>query len=221
MRQVKNVAKVAAVVVVMAALCGTVQAADCTWQAMDSNTTKGLCGVWGSSSTNVFAVGTDGAILHYADHPDPTATPTSTPTDTPTITDTPTDTPTPTSTVVCGDCGSMSGQITFNGRTDHWDVAEIKLKNTTTDELLNYKVETDSLGDYSISEVPLATYHVLCYSPPYLKRLVTPITVTSGGVEDVDFLGLGLGDFNDDNVVEFADLSGFSVAYGTSGDEMP
>ncbi|MFC2000483.1 nuclear transport factor 2 family protein [Chloroflexota bacterium] len=36
-----------------------------TWSEMSSGTTSDLCGIWGSSSTDVFAVGYDGTILHY------------------------------------------------------------------------------------------------------------------------------------------------------------
>ena len=36
-----------------------------TWSAMTSGTTNQLLGVWGSSATDVFAVGDTGAILHY------------------------------------------------------------------------------------------------------------------------------------------------------------
>ncbi|MFC2056451.1 WD40/YVTN/BNR-like repeat-containing protein [Chloroflexota bacterium] len=36
-----------------------------TWEEMDSGTTKALSGIWGSSSSDVFAVGSDGTILLY------------------------------------------------------------------------------------------------------------------------------------------------------------
>lgn len=38
---------------------------DTLWSAMSSGTTADLHAVWGSSSSDVFAVGTDGTILHY------------------------------------------------------------------------------------------------------------------------------------------------------------
>ncbi len=36
-----------------------------TWSKMSSGTNKSLCGVWGSSFSDVFAVGSSGTILHY------------------------------------------------------------------------------------------------------------------------------------------------------------
>jgi hypothetical protein len=39
--------------------------ADATWSPMSSGTTRNLSGVWGSSGSNVFAVGDGGTILHY------------------------------------------------------------------------------------------------------------------------------------------------------------
>jgi hypothetical protein len=38
---------------------------DNIWSAMDSGTTEDLYGVWGSSASDVFAVGWNGTILHY------------------------------------------------------------------------------------------------------------------------------------------------------------
>ncbi len=35
------------------------------WTSMESGTTATLYGVWGSTGSAVFAVGTDGTILHY------------------------------------------------------------------------------------------------------------------------------------------------------------
>ena len=35
------------------------------WSFMDTGVTNALNGVWGSSATDVFAVGTLGTILHY------------------------------------------------------------------------------------------------------------------------------------------------------------
>jgi hypothetical protein len=35
------------------------------WQSMDSGTTESLYGIWGSSGSNVFAVGDSGTILYY------------------------------------------------------------------------------------------------------------------------------------------------------------
>ena len=35
------------------------------WSEMDSGTTDTLWGVWGSSGSDVFAVGDNGTILHY------------------------------------------------------------------------------------------------------------------------------------------------------------
>jgi hypothetical protein len=35
------------------------------WTSMESGTTATLYGVWGSTGTDVFAVGTVGSILHY------------------------------------------------------------------------------------------------------------------------------------------------------------
>ena len=36
-----------------------------TWTAMNSGTTDNLFAVWGTSATNVFAVGANGTILRY------------------------------------------------------------------------------------------------------------------------------------------------------------
>ena len=35
------------------------------WSPMTSGTTNGLKGIWGSSGSDVFAVGSNGTILHY------------------------------------------------------------------------------------------------------------------------------------------------------------
>ena len=35
------------------------------WRAMESGTTEDLYGIWGSSGSDIFAVGEDGVILHY------------------------------------------------------------------------------------------------------------------------------------------------------------
>jgi hypothetical protein len=44
-------------------MCNHVFSAD--WLSMDSGTTEDILGVWGSSGTDVFAVGYEGTILHY------------------------------------------------------------------------------------------------------------------------------------------------------------
>ena len=36
-----------------------------SWNEMDSGTTADLSDVWGSSASDVFAVGSDDTILHY------------------------------------------------------------------------------------------------------------------------------------------------------------
>ena len=45
-----------------------------TWEEMTSNTTKCLRGIWGSSSSDVFVVGSDGTILRYGIEPEVTVT---------------------------------------------------------------------------------------------------------------------------------------------------
>jgi hypothetical protein len=45
--------------------CSTACTSSASWTAMPSNTTSSLQGVWGTASNDVFAVGLDGAILHY------------------------------------------------------------------------------------------------------------------------------------------------------------
>ena len=40
------------------------------WTPMESGTTLELRGVWGSSATDVFAVGVGGIILHYDGNPE-------------------------------------------------------------------------------------------------------------------------------------------------------
>jgi len=42
------------------------------WTPMESDTTFELRGVWGSSATDIFAVGVDGIILHYDGNPEGT-----------------------------------------------------------------------------------------------------------------------------------------------------
>jgi len=43
---------------------------DYTWTEMTSNTSKDFDGVWGSSGSDVFAVGEDGVIVHYDGNPE-------------------------------------------------------------------------------------------------------------------------------------------------------
>jgi hypothetical protein len=43
---------------------------DYTWTEMTSNTSKDIEGVWGSSGSDVFAVGEDGVIVHYDGNPE-------------------------------------------------------------------------------------------------------------------------------------------------------
>jgi len=44
--------------------------AQAEWTPMDSGTTNALRGVWGSSATDVFAVGIGGVILYYDGNPE-------------------------------------------------------------------------------------------------------------------------------------------------------
>jgi hypothetical protein len=53
----------ATVLAVLFAIAADYAKAD--WQTMSSENTSGLSGVWGSSGTDVFAVGNGGTILHY------------------------------------------------------------------------------------------------------------------------------------------------------------
>ena len=116
---------------------------------------------------------------------------------------------------------TMTGRITFVGRTNYWDCARISLKDTSTGTVTNYEVLTDNAGNYSVSGVPASSSHVLCYSPTYLRRMVTPVIVPLGGTVTVDFLNLKPGDLNDSNAVTWLDIAPFSAGYGSTGDSLP
>ncbi len=52
-------------VVLMVPACAPDAKPASTWEKMDSGTTDYLLSVWGNSAKDVFAVGFNGAILHY------------------------------------------------------------------------------------------------------------------------------------------------------------
>ena len=63
----RKLAAVAIAILVILVPAGVHISADSagSWSVMDSGTTTDLYGIWGSSNTNVFAVGKAGTILHY------------------------------------------------------------------------------------------------------------------------------------------------------------
>ena len=65
----RKLAAVAIAILVILVPAGVHISADSagSWSVMDSGTTTDLYGIWGSSNTNVFAVGKAGTILHYDD----------------------------------------------------------------------------------------------------------------------------------------------------------
>jgi hypothetical protein len=97
----------------------------------------------------------------------------------------------------------------------------LSLQDTSTGVVTDYDVLTDSGGHYTVPDVPAGTYNILCHSPTYLRKLANSISVPIGGTATADFLSLGAGDPNDDNEIDFADVSVLSSTYGSSGDGLP
>ena len=62
MKQTKTIA---IIFILVAMLITAHSSALAGWTSMTSGTTEELNGVWGSSGSDVFAVGYDGLILHY------------------------------------------------------------------------------------------------------------------------------------------------------------
>ena len=192
---------------------------------MLSGTARELYGVWGSGPTDVFAVGDYGTIIHYNGSIWSTMN---------------SDTSDvlrgvwgsgPGDVFAVGDhgtilhygsaSGSMAGRITYRARANHWSRALLSLRDTSSGAVFTYEVLTNQLGNYTISGLTAGVYHALCYTPTYLKKLVTPVTIPAGGTANVDFLDLKPGDLNDSNAVGFQDIAPFSGSYGSSGDQLP
>jgi len=151
-----------------------------------------------------------------------TATDTHTPTCTnsPTMTETPTQTEMPTSTGT-PEHGTIAGVVTFLGRVDFTDRVLISLKDISGGAVIERDTLTGPAGEYALTGVSPGSYHILCSSPGYVSRLESPIEVLAGGTIVVDFVDLKGPDTNDDDSINFQDLSAFSVAYGSSGDSFP
>jgi hypothetical protein len=107
--------------------------------------------------------------------------------------------------------GTISGKVTLGDYSDDPQYVLVKVELRNPGELVPvvapFKVQIDSLGNYSLADVPVGTYDLAFKASSWLQKIVPNVAVSTGeNTPGVDVTLLN-GDADGDNEVTTGDLS--------------
>lgn len=116
---------------------------------------------------------------------------------------------------------TLSGTVTFQGRTDYTSPITIKLYQPGTNIQIgtDYNTTTTATGNFSLPNLPAGTFDIYVKKDNYLQKKLANVILPNGGSFTGDFGMLSASDANNDNFVSLTDFSILLNTYNkASGD---
>jgi len=106
---------------------------------------------------------------------------------------------------VSSNTGAITGQVSLQGRDNHWGSLVV---------VDGYSATTSEDGSFCIGDIPAGTYELQVWMPGYLQYKDSNLTIQGDMEITLPNILLQAGDINGDSIVNLFDLVAISTSYG-------